>query len=1129
MKNLTKKSIISLILTFIMIFNVVPFGAFTSVVNAAGEYDATIDDIDIGTVVEGYDKNDFVKSVRLTNTGTESLVGGADYMKIELTSGDTGAFECNFRDSGYIPSTYRADKAYVCPKTGLTAGTYTATLTLSYDRDGDETAYSWEVLDTATVTVKVNAPTISHNIIVENGTSDKSTASEGEIIRLSADLVSGNMAFSEWEVISGGITITNKNTAGSAFFTMPNNEVRIRAKYVNLNYSATIGDVNVGTTGEGFNPNDFRKSVPFTNTGSGALDGGANYMKIEFTSGDIDAFGCDFINTGYILSGGTPNKAYVYPKTGLTAGTYTATLTLSYDRDGDETAYDWEELDTATITFKVNGSGVTKHTVTFYDGSTVLTTLTQQVNDGEKATKPEPDPTKTGGYAFINWYADALMTTPFDFANTSITKATPIYAKFVKQHTITFDSNGGSGSIPDIIVNDGTDFDFPTSSGFTAPGGKEFDKWEVSGYGTFNPGASFQPSGDLIVKAIWKDIVVTPTEHTVTFELNGGTMTGTNPVKVNEGGKVTQPADPTRTGYYFEGWYKESTFNNRFEFTTETISGNTSIYAKWLPKVVGMDLKTEGTEMNGANYRLKVKSLDVNFHTSATPVTIDSKVVSDLYVDNTGTTPLTTAPVAGTTYYFTVLLAAGDDYIPKVFWDDAMKTGSVGTATNATIGYSDLFRSPGSGSAMILFTYKELSQPVNIAVDYNGGTNNGFVSSPLEKGSVINKSDVEASLNSPLVTPPTNKEFDYLEIDGVKWTSDTYTVNSDITVKIIWKDKAVTQHTVTFFNDEGGVISSTNVNSGEKVTRPSTDPTKAGYRFDDWYADASMTIAFDFTNTQITTDTKIYAKFIEQVKITLELNGGTANVSFSDGMEDKGIIIYRNVAENFYKDTSVITPPTDKEFDYIEINGTKWTEDTYTVNNNITIKLIWKDKAATPTYTILEGANQTYTIDSNVDVVIKASGTKANLSKIQIDGTDLDTAHYNTEEGSTILTLKASYLNALSVGEHTVKFAYDDGEVSTTLKVAQNGNSGNTDPSNPTDPSGNNTGTNTNNENNNTNTGSNTTNTTGTTENTSTNTSTNTTSSKTPKTGDNIVVWIALLVVATIGTVGTVKYLRKKD
>lgn len=324
--------------------------------------------------------------------------------------------------------------------------------------------------------------------------------------------------------------------------------------------------------------------------------------------------------------------------------------------------------------------------------------------------------------------------------------------------------------------------------------------------------------------------------------------------------------------------------------------------------------------------------------------------------------------------------------------------------------------------------------------------------------------------------------------------------DEDLVIKAIFEPETPTQHTVKFMDGSTELTSLRQlVNEGGYATDP-TAPDKANHRFDGWYKDETYATPFDFTNTKIMAPTTIYAKYVEQVKITLELNGGTANLLIDDGIEDKGIIIYRNVAENFYKDTSAITPPTDKEFDYIEINGTKWTEDTYTVNNNITIKIIWKDKAATPTYTIEEGANQTYTIDSNVDVIIKASGDKANLTSIKVDGTVLDKANYDVVNGSTILTLKASYLNTLSEGDHSVEFVYNDGSVKTNLKVVKNsstgGNTGGN--TNPTNPSGNNTEGSTNNN------------------------------SNSPQTSDNIMINIITLLLSLIGMAGGITYINRK-
>ncbi len=46
---------------------------------------------------------------------------------------------------------------------------------------------------------------------------------------------------------------------------------------------------------------------------------------------------------------------------------------------------------------------------------------------------------------------------------------------------------------------------------------------------------------------------------------------------------VTAPAEPVREGYTFDGWYKEQTLKNEWNFENDKITGNTYLYAKWTP------------------------------------------------------------------------------------------------------------------------------------------------------------------------------------------------------------------------------------------------------------------------------------------------------------------------------------------------------------------------------------------------------------------------------------------------------------------------------------------------------------------------------------------------------------------
>ena len=66
--------------------------------------------------------------------------------------------------------------------------------------------------------------------------------------------------------------------------------------------------------------------------------------------------------------------------------------------------------------------------------------------------------------------------------------------------------------------------------------------------------------------------------YTVTFNTDGGTAVESQ--TVDHGSKATKPANPTKIGYTFAGWYTESTCTNLFDFNT-VITANTTLYAQW--------------------------------------------------------------------------------------------------------------------------------------------------------------------------------------------------------------------------------------------------------------------------------------------------------------------------------------------------------------------------------------------------------------------------------------------------------------------------------------------------------------------------------------------------------------------
>ena len=96
-------------------------------------------------------------------------------------------------------------------------------------------------------------------------------------------------------------------------------------------------------------------------------------------------------------------------------------------------------------------------------------------------------------------------------------------------------------------------------------------------------------------------------QHTVTFDANGGTYTGgttTRTALVPHTMTATAPAstdNPTRTGYTFGSWYKEAACTTQWNFATDTVNDDTTLYARWNPasgtgyKVEHYQEKTDGT------------------------------------------------------------------------------------------------------------------------------------------------------------------------------------------------------------------------------------------------------------------------------------------------------------------------------------------------------------------------------------------------------------------------------------------------------------------------------------------------------------------------------------------------------
>lgn len=106
---------------------------------------------------------------------------------------------------------------------------------------------------------------------------------------------------------------------------------------------------------------------------------------------------------------------------------------------------------------------------------------------------------------------------------------------------------------------------------------------------------------------------------------------------------------------------------------------------------------------------------------------------------------------------------------------------------------------------------------------------------------------------------------------------------------------------------------------------------------------------------------------------------------------------------------------------------------TFTVKTGLTITP--QESGTTPDYKVIEGANSTWTKNSNGTLTFRVDGDFAKFTGIKVDGNAISVDKYIAASGSTIITLKNDYLGTLSIGKHTLTVVYSDGECSTEFEI----------------------------------------------------------------------------------------------
>ena len=188
------------------------------------------------------------------------------------------------------------------------------------------------------------------------------------------------------------------------------------------------------------------------------------------------------------------------------------------------------------------------------------------------------------GYVFVGWNtkADGSGDNYSDGQNIQPTEDLTLYAQWekIQYFTISFDANGGTGSMQSIKVVKGSkatllDNEF-TRTDFN------FKGWNTKADGSgasYSNKQSFALNSDIILYAQWEKVEYT----TITFNANGGSGSMQS-ISVVKGSSTTLPdATFTRSGYNFKGWNTKADGSGFAYQNKQSIAShnNLTLYAQW--------------------------------------------------------------------------------------------------------------------------------------------------------------------------------------------------------------------------------------------------------------------------------------------------------------------------------------------------------------------------------------------------------------------------------------------------------------------------------------------------------------------------------------------------------------------
>ncbi|HQH30505.1 MAG TPA: InlB B-repeat-containing protein, partial [Spirochaetota bacterium] len=300
--------------------------------------------------------------------------------------------------------------------------------------------------------------------------------------------------------------------------------------------------------------------------------------------------------------------------------------------------------------------------------------------------------------------------------------------------------------------------------------------------------------------------------------------------RIFEGNLATKPSDPTRTGYTFSGWYKESECIDQWNFVVDTVAEPIILYARWIGETYTVTFDKQ-SGMGGTDSAIATYGSDMPTATAPTR----TGYTFTGYWDAT----------SGGTQYYTESMASARS------WNKAENTTLYARWTVNTYTITFDKQSGTGGTDSVTATYGA-AMPTATKPTRTGYTFDGYWDATSGGGTQYYTESM-ASARS--------------------WDKAANTT--------LYAGWTANQYTVTFDSNGGSSVDQQTINYGEKATRP-VIPTKTGYIFSGWYKESTLTNLWDFGSDSVTADTILYAGWVFDSNPALWAKSVTAGTSYSE-------------------------------------------------------------------------------------------------------------------------------------------------------------------------------------------------------------------------------------------------------